>query len=198
MIKLILFDWGDVCGFYNLDILNNYLKKLGYNYTLVDSYFKEFKPRFDRDQITEKEFWENLSRKLNYLDNWKMLAKNNQKNLKINKHLLNYIKKLKTTAKIALLSNMDKTSIRAIKEKISLKEYFDKVYFSSEFKTGKLEKNVVDKIFTQFKVNSNEVLFIDDYVGNVEKAKDLGMQTIQFKRNKDLMLKLKKLLKNSN
>src|SRR3989338_10188077 len=118
MIKLILFDWGDVCGLYNLNIFNSLLNKAGYDHRLVEIHFKEFKSQFDRDELTEEEFWEKLSRELGFKGHWSILAQNNKKNLMVNWELLDYIKKLKNKVKIALLSNMDKTSIDAIRRKV--------------------------------------------------------------------------------
>ncbi len=196
MIKLILFDWGDVCGLYNLDVFNTFLNKAGYDPSPVEIYFKEFKSQFDRDQLTEEEFWGKLALKLGFKGHWSALAQNNKKNLTINWKLLNYIKELKDKGKIALLSNMDKTSINMIRREVSLNTFFDKIYFSAELKTGKLEKEVIGRIYLDFKVKPKEMLFIDDFPGNIEKAKSLGMQTILFVGIDDLKLKIHKLLKN--
>lgn len=196
MIKLILFDWGDVCGLYNLDIFHDFISRAGYDSHLVEIHFKEFKSQFDRGELTEKEFWEKLAQTLGFKGHWSLLAQNNKKNLTINQDLMDYIKKLKNKAKIALLSNMDKTSIAAIRSKVSLNKFFDKVYFSSELKSGKLEKKVIEMIAMDFKVKPKEMIFIDDFPGNIEKAKSFGMQTILFIGNDDLKLRVDKSLKN--
>ena len=189
MIKLILVDWGDVCGLYDLEVFNTFLRTLGYDSSLVEVHFKEFKSQFDRDQLTEEEFWSKLAQKLGFKGHWSILAQNNKKNLVVNWPLMDYIKELKKRVKVALLSNMDKTSIEAIRSEVKLSEYFDKVYFSSEHKTGKLEKGVVDKIISDFKVKPEEMLFIDDFPGNIEKAKNYGMQTALFISIDDLKQK---------
>lgn len=196
MIKLVLFDFGDVCGLYNLEVFNTFLKKLGYDASLVEWYFKEFKSQFDRDQLSEEEFWGKLAGRLGFKDHWAVLAQKNKKNLIVNRPLLNYIKELRKKVKIALLSDMDKTSIEAIRSMINLSDYFEKVYFSSEYQLGKLEKPVIDKIINDFKVMPKEILLIDDFPGNVEKAKVIGMQTILFTGVNDLKLKISHLLKN--
>ena len=195
MIKLVLFDWGDVCGLYNLEVFNTFLTKLGYDVSLVDGHFNEFKSQFDRDQLTEEEFWSKLAQKLGFRGHWSLLAQNNKRNLVVNWMVLDYIKKLKKKVNIALLSNMDKTSIDAIKSEVKLSDYFEKIYFSSEHKTGKLEKPFIDKIVKDFKVKTNEMLFIDDFPGNIDKAKTYGMQTILFIGVDALKQKVDELLK---
>lgn len=196
MIKLVLFDWGYVCGLYDIEVFNTFIKNLGHDSSLVEEYFKEYKSQFDRDQISEEDFWSKLAEHLGFKGHWSVLAQKNKKNLIVNWSLLNYIKELRKKVKTALLSNMDKTSIEAIKSAINLSDYFEKVYFSSEHQFGKLEKPVIDKIITDFKVMPKEMLLIDDFPGNVEKAKDLGMQTILFTGVNDLKLKISHLLKN--
>lgn len=196
MIKLVLFDWGYVCGLYDLEVFNTFIKNLGYNRSLVEKYFNEYKSQFDRDQISEEDFWSKLAERLGFKEHWTVLAQKNKKNLIVNRPLLSYIKELRKKVKIALLSNIDKTSIEAIKSTINLSDYFEKVYFSSEHRFGKLEKPVIDKIITDFKVMPKEMLLIDDFPGNVEKAKALGMQTILFTGVNDLKLKISHLLKN--
>ena len=195
MIKLVLFDWGDVCGLYNLEVFNTFLRKVGCDASLADGHFKEFKSQFDRDRLTEEEFWSKLAQKLGFKWHWSLLAQNNKKNLVVNWPLFDYIKELKKKVKVALLSNMDKTSIEAIKSEVRLADYFEQVYFSSEHKTGKLEKAVIDKIINDFKVKPEEMLFIDDFHGNVDKAKAYGMQTVLFVGVDNLKQKVNALLK---
>ncbi len=194
MIKLILFDWGDVCGLYDLEVFNTFLKRNSYDSSLVDKHFKEFKSKFDRDQLTEEEFWSKLAQTLEFKEHWSILAQNNHQNLSINWPLINYVKELQKKVKVALLSNMDKTSIKAIQCKIKLADYFEKVYFSSEYKTGKLEKEVLNKIMDYFQVQPEEILFIDDFPGNIDKAKSNGMHTVLFVGVEDLKQKVKALL----
>ena len=195
MIKLVLFDWGSVCGLYNIEVFNSFLKRLGYDTSSVGGYFKEFKPQFDRDNISEEEFWGRLAQKLGFKGDWSILAQNNKKNLVVNWPLLDYIKELRKKVKTALLSNMDKTSIEAIRNEVKLSDYFKKVYFSSEHKTGKLEEAIIDKVILRFKVKLEEIVLIDDFPGNIDKAKALGMQTVLFVGIDDLKQRLGTLLK---
>lgn len=196
MIKVIVFDWGDVCGLYNLEVFSTFLKKLSYDSSISSKYFEEFKPKFDRAILSEEEFWSGLSKKLEFDYHWSILATNNKKNLIVNWPLLDIIKKLRSNFKIALLSNMDPTSISGIRSEVKLSEYFDKVYFSSEIKKGKLEKEAVDMVLKDFNATTQELLFIDDYSGNIEKAKSLGMKTLLFKDIQEFKKELNSLLEN--
>jgi len=54
---------------------------------------------------------------------------------------------------------------------------------------------VIDIISKDFKVNTGEMLFIDDFQGNIERADNLRMKTILFTNLTNLKLQIKKLLK---
>ncbi|MEK6963374.1 MAG: hypothetical protein AABX70_03025 [Nanoarchaeota archaeon] len=56
MIKLLLFDWADVCGLYDLRVFNEFLERKGYSVDIARAHFGELKPAFDRDQVSEEEF----------------------------------------------------------------------------------------------------------------------------------------------
>lgn len=196
MIKLIIFDWGDVCGLYNLSVFDTFLQKLGHDPKIATEHFKTDKSAFDRGNLTEAQFWEKLAEKVGFKGSWAELAHANEKNLQLNSPVLDYAKELRKNNKVILLSNMDPTSIQAIKRSINLSDYFEKAYFSSELKKGKLEKEVVDKITADFSVQPEEMLFIDDFPGNVERAATYGMKTILFVGVDDLKKKVKQSLQN--
>jgi HAD superfamily hydrolase (TIGR01509 family) len=128
---------------------------------------------------------------MRFKEHWSILASQNKKNLVVNWSLLDFIRGLKKKVPIALLSNTDKTSIAVIKNEVNLPDYFDRAYFSSEHEMDKLEKPIVDKILKEFRVKPEEVLFVDDFPGNIEKAKRMGMQTILFIGADDLKSRLK-------
>ncbi|MEK6963373.1 MAG: HAD-IA family hydrolase [Nanoarchaeota archaeon] len=136
-----------------------------------------------------------MAEKLKFKGHWSELAKANQKNLKPNQLLLDYIQTIKGKVCIALFSNLDKTSIQAIKNKLNLQDYFEKVYFSYEHKIGKLEKQLIDKVLADFKLKTEEVLFIDDFQGNLEKAEKYGMKTLLYTDVKTVKKELNTLLK---
>ena len=194
MIRLLLFDWADVCGLYDLRVFNTFLESQGYSVDIARAHFGELKPAFDRDQISEEEFWSKMAEKLKFKGHWSELANANQKNLKPNQPLLEYIQTIKNKVHIALLSNLDKTSIQAIQNKLNLKDYFEKVYFSYEYKTGKLDKPLIDKLLVDFNVKPEEILFIDDFQGNLEKAEKYGMKTLLYTDVETVKKELNKIL----
>lgn len=194
MLKLIVFDWGDVCGTFNKESSNVFFKKIGKNPKKIDEYFHQFKAEFDRNQLSEEEFWKGLAKHIGFSRKWEVLAQNSEENIQINWALLKFIQTLRTRFKTALLSNMDATSIAAIRHKVNLEKYFDKVYFSSELGLGKLERLVLEKMLDDFKVAPEEVLFIDDFPANIECAKEFGINTVLYSSLENLKNQLRKEL----
>lgn len=194
-IKVVIFDWGDVLGFYDLSRFDSFLIANNCN-TSTSDFFRKNKPNFDNGTLSEEQFWTKLKNYLHYKGTWKELATTNQNNLIINFNNLHIIKKIRKTKKTALLSNMDPTSVAKIKKEIKLEDYFDKYYFSYEIKQQKMNKTVLKKIISEFNVKPDEVLFIDDFKANIVKATDFGFKTIHYKNEKQLEKELNKKILN--
>lgn len=193
MIKLLIFDWGDVCGYYDAEKFESFLREEACDTTGLKQFFREWKPRFDRGKITESQFWSALKAKVSFAGQWQTLASNSRKNHIPNLRLLGFIKTLRPRFLTALLSNMDATSVRQIQREIQLEDCFDKVYFSCELGEGKLEKGIVKRILSEFKVTADQVVFVDDFAGNIEKGKSLGFRCIQYRSFEDFKLQLGRL-----
>ena len=195
-IKIIAFDWGDVLGFYDLSIFDSFLEK---NNCLknTSSFFKQYKPDFDIDKLSEEEFWSKLKKYLGFKGTWQELATANQNNLKINIKNLELAKKIKENRITILLSNMDRTSVSRINKEVNLDEYFNKYYFSFKLGQNKMNEDVLKQIISEFNVRSEEVLFIDDFQGNVDKAHKFGFKTILYKDEEQLSKELKHHLNQS-
>ncbi len=194
MIKLLIFDWGDVCGTYDAAGFESFLKDEGCDITGLKRFFHEWKPRFDRGKITESRFWGALKDEVGFAGQWQTLAANSRKNHVPDLRLLEFIKMLRSRFSTALLSNMDPTSVRQIQREIHLEDYFDKVYFSCELGEGKLEKGIVRRILSEFKVAADQVVFVDDFAGNIEKGKSLGFHCIQYRSFEDFKRQLGRLI----
>jgi len=110
----------------------------------------------------------------------------------LNKDLLGIIKKLRENYKTAILSNQWTIpySIHLTKE---VKSYFDTMVFSHEVGFMKPSTEIYNITLKKLKLKFNECIFIDDIKENLIPAKRLGMKTIHFKNNSQLLQELKKL-----
>src|SRR3989344_5586418 len=108
-LKLLIFDFGDVIGHFDIHHFDRFIKVNSGSSDKIRSFFKRNKPYFDRGHISERSFWINLGKTIESDIPWRAIAKNNQKNLMIDYRMVNLIKTIPLTK--ILLSNMDKTTV---------------------------------------------------------------------------------------
>ncbi|MBU1129164.1 MAG: HAD family phosphatase [Nanoarchaeota archaeon] len=110
----------------------------------------------------------------------------------LNKDLLNIIKRLRKNYKTAILSNQWSIpyNLQLTKE---IKSYFDILVFSHEVGFMKPSVEIYNITLKKLQLKSNECIFIDDLEENLFPAKKIGIKTILFKNNKQLVNDLKKL-----
>jgi epoxide hydrolase-like predicted phosphatase len=95
--------------------------------------------------------------------------------------LFDYAKLLKKSGlKLYILSNQMKFRADYIKTHFDIR-FFNKAFFSNELGFMKPDKKIYNYVLKQIKFKPNECLFIDDKIDNIESAKSLGINTIQFK-----------------
>jgi len=117
-----------------------------------------------------------------------------RKNFKTNKQLYNLAFKLKKTHKIAILSDQWYLSKKAlVKPKYTKK--FDVVVISYDVGLRKPNPKIYKLVRKKLNIPFKNCLFIDNQKWNIKPAKELGIQTILFKNNKQLSKQLLRCLK---
>ena len=106
--------------------------------------------------------------------------------VKINREVVAYLEKLKTSYKIILCSNASSDFLRGIISNKGLEGLFDKVVISSEIKYRKPDMRFFEKCLELSECNKEEIIFIDDNKVNIESAKDFGVWSILFSQADDL------------
>lgn len=177
-IKHIFFDFGDVIGHFDIEHFNKFIEQNGGDSSVVESHFKEHKAQFDIDEMSEEEFWTTLGKLTRVQLQWEVIALNNRKNLMIDYRMIELIKQISIPK--VILSNMDKTTVQQIREELPLDTLFKKSYFSCELKHNKMTSEILTSVCKENGVKPEEVLFIDDFEGNINIAKEFGFQAIQF------------------
>lgn len=92
---------------------------------------------------------------------------------------------------VHLLSNQMHFRTRYIRKHNDL-SFFDAVVFSSEVGIMKPQKKIYQYMLKKINREPQQCLFIDNNTGNVEAAKKLGINAINYKNNKQLVKELKK------
>ncbi len=109
----------------------------------------------------------------------------------LNKDLLGIIKKLRRNYKTAILSNIWAMPCRLMLTK-KIKSNFDVRVLSHEVGYRKPAVEIYNIVFKQLHLKPSECIFIDDFKENLIPAQKLGMKTILFKNNQQLLDDLNK------
>lgn len=91
----------------------------------------------------------------------------------------------------ALLSNVKKSHAE-IKGKLGYYDLFNPALFSYEIGVSKPNPKAYHHLLDQLKLSPDEVFFIDNKLSNVEAAKSLGMDAIEYVDTEQLIKELKK------
>ncbi len=109
----------------------------------------------------------------------------------LNKPLLKLIKKLKKNYKTAILSDQWTIPYKTLITK-DVKSGFDVMVFSHLLGIRKPQIKIYKETLRKLKLKSRECIFIDNVKWNLTPAKKLGINTILFKNNKQLVRDLRK------
>lgn len=191
--KILLIDFGDVIGFFDILHFDKFIEQNGGDELKIRKYFKDYKKDFDKDEISEKNFWTNLRKITNVNLPWEIISENNKKNLVIDYRMINLIKKI--PIKKILFSNMDRTTVQQIKKELNLSELFDEIIFSCEVGNLKTDKLFLKNLIKRQSISPDEILLVDDSKNNLKKCEELGFETYLFKDYEKFKLDFTKLFK---
>lgn len=196
MIKNVVFDLGNVL--LNFEPKEYVKSKVAEekNEEIYESIFKsEEWPMLDRGTITEGKAKENIiNRKVenkefinSVFENWYDILTPIESSVEV-------LKQLKESGyKVFYLSNFHLAAFEYVTKKHDFFGLFDGGVVSYREKLLKPEKEIYDKILSEYNLEPNETVFIDDMEVNVKAAINNGMKGIILKNPMDLKSELEKL-----
>ena len=95
--------------------------------------------------------------------------------------------------KCYVLSNYPKGTFENTREERSFEEFLDGAVYSFQVQMVKPEKEIYQMLLERYDLIPEECVFIDDNQANVEVARELGMNAIQFWKKDETEKELKKL-----
>ncbi len=106
-----------------------------------------------------------------------------------NNEVLNLYRKLKTKYSMNVFTTGTIQNRREVRQIID--PIFEHIYTTKDF--GLNKRQVESYLFVAKKLNkkSNEILFIDDQIDNIQAAKKAGLHTIQYSKFEELVSELK-------
>ncbi|WP_300342018.1 HAD family phosphatase [Fusobacterium sp.] len=97
--------------------------------------------------------------------------------------------------KLYILSNFHREAYLEIAKKCNFDRYFDGGVISYDINLLKPEEEIYRTLLKKYDLLERETLFIDDTLNNVEKASELGIETIHLTEKSKLKEELERVLK---
>ena len=192
MIKLIIFDIGDVIINFNDDEYISYItKKLHINAKDFTKCLGPLVVKMEYGAMRLKETEDTLAKRFNTSDSGLEWVKSYKKMAKLNRPVLELVNHLSKRYKIALLSNVGRARyIEGLQLTKGIKT--DHVFASCYIKMRKPEARIYRYALEKMKINPEEAIFIDNMEENVVGARKVGIKSIRFTDYKSLVKDLKK------
>ena len=145
-------------------------------------------------EITEEEHWRQVMKTLKRpADEYPRIQQEFFGGDVVDRTLLDFLRSLKPTYKIGLISNAW-SGLRAWIEREKFEDVFDVMIISAEVGTAKPAEAIFRMALDQLGVSPNEAVFVDDFLVNIEACEELGMKGIHFRDSESAMQELKDLL----
>lgn len=190
---IILFDVGDVIIKGNHNITYKILQDYGVPEDRANMFFecKEYN-EFARGNITGKELYKVLIKKYlkTPLTYEQIVHAHDEHIYDVDNDVLDVIEKV-SKYKLAFLTDTNEWQTRREKELVNLKKYSNIIFRSHEIHMLKIDEGAFPYVLKQLKTKPDEVILIDDSPEKLQKAKEYGLQTIQFENAEQLVSNLK-------
>jgi HAD superfamily hydrolase (TIGR01509 family) len=181
MVKAIIFDF---YGVIRSDEYHDWLKKHGFESSMA----RKKAIDMNKGLMTIDDFFQYLS-KISGIPA-PDIQNEFQSKASLNAQLLTLIIKLRSSYKIAILSNASSSYLYDVLKKTAIDILFDEVIVSSEVGYIKPSEQIFNYALEKLSIKADEAVFIDDNQKFVEAAKDLGLKGIHYKNINSLMKSL--------
>lgn len=201
-IKAIIIDFGGVLYFTpDLNWMKRWEKLLGLrddpfiNSLLSSPDDSEYVNDIMVGKIDEGEFWGMLAKRLGLNEKLiKRLHKGAYSAKRWNKDLAEFISSLRPQYKTAILSNAGSDARSNFSLAYKIDRLVDEIIISAEEKIAKPDERIYQIALERLQVAPDEAIFLDDLLPNVEAARKMGIQAVQFQETTQAISDLKKLL----
>lgn len=113
---------------------------------------------------------------------------------RLDRDLLQYIRKLRPSYKTALLSNAWPDVRPLIEDVWGFADAFDEIVISAEVGLAKPDPRIYQLTLARLEVQPHEAVFVDDFPENVQGARRVGMRAVQFTSPEQVIEQLKDFL----
>lgn len=191
MIKTILFDYAGVLTPVNnnFDFAKKHSKRFGLP---AEEIMKITYENWSETALGKLEcgiFWGEIAKKLNINPN--ELRSLVIDTFPLDRRMIEIVKKAKKTHTTVLFSNQIKDWIEQVLNENNINNIFDHIINSYNVGARKPDKKIFFEAISRTGSRPEEILFIDDSLENIEAAKEIGINTIQFKNYPEFLSQYK-------
>lgn len=130
----------------------------------------------DAGEMTSLEVWEAIG----FKGDLEKIEKEYLDTIRLNDGFIDFIEAASKKYKLAIISNDSSRWSKYLREKFDLNKYFDVISISGDLKIQKPDERIYLLTIEKLGVDAADCLYVDDREGNLESAKNVGMNTIMF------------------
>jgi 2-haloacid dehalogenase len=193
--QVIVFDLGGVL--IDWDPYRLYCNKLGLDRQVVDRFMQEVDfPGWNKEQDRGRPFAEATVELSNLHPEYRDLIYAYDEHYPASlggsiQPVVDIVGKLKTAGySLYVLSNWSAEKFKLVRPQYPFLEWFDGIVISGEVGLVKPDQAIFEVLLERTGHPADECLFIDDHIPNIEVARALGFQTIQFQSPQQLEAEL--------
>lgn len=195
-IDAVLFDYGGVLaeeGFRNGLVTLAKEQGLDTEAMLKEGMIAVYDSGFVLGRGTASDFWALLRKRTGLVGNNDELSKRILSGFVIRPWMIELVGQLRNQGYITGILSDQTYWLDTLNERDHFFDAFDRVYNSYYMGKGKQDPSLFDDVAADLSISSSMILFVDDDAGNVTRARDTGMQAIQFVEKQGFISELKQL-----
>ena len=112
----------------------------------------------------------------------------------MDRKLVEFIRGLRSDYTTALLSNAWEDLRELLDDFWKISDAFDHIFISAEMGLAKPDPEVYQRVIAELGVPPSEVVFVDDFIENVEAAREAGWNAIHFRSREGALAELAEYL----
>jgi len=197
MIKTVIFDFGGVLA---EEGFREGLKAIGIqNGFDPDDFYKTasklvYRTGYVTGTSDESAYWDVLRKNTGVTESDKKLKEEILKRFILRKDVIDLVEKLKSIGFVTAILSDQTTWLDEINQKTPFYHYFDHVFNSFRLKKSKKDPSVFIDVCSAMGFKPEEVLFVDDNIENVKRARGKGLKAIHFRDMDDFENKVRKYI----
>lgn len=115
---------------------------------------------------------------------------------RVDRSLIDFIAGLRPRYRTGLLSNAWSGARAVMRDRFQILDVFDLAVFSAEVGLAKPDERIYRLMLDQMGVTAREAIFVDDFIANIEAARDLGLHGVHFRGADQARAEIVALLQN--